>query len=189
INVGAGTLTAANYDFTNLVGGNLTITPAHLTVAANAMSSVYGAPVPALGATITGFVGGDGASVISGSPALTTTATETSPVGGYPITVGVGTLTAANYDFPTLVGNTLTVSRARLTVTANAATTTYGGAIPPLSATLSGFVGGDTASVVTGAAGLSTPATAASGVGVYPITVGVGTLTAANYDFPTLVGN
>ena len=56
-----------------------------------------------------------------------------------------------------------------------------------LTATLTGFVNGDTAAVVSGAASLSTTATAGSGVGSYPITVAAGTLDAANYDFPNLV--
>src|SRR5208337_1826609 len=40
------------------------------------------------------------------------TATTSSPPGSYPITVGVGTLAAANYDFPTLVNGTLTITAA-----------------------------------------------------------------------------
>src|SRR5207249_1171980 len=61
-------------------------------------------------ATISGFVNGDTAAVVSGSPALTTTATSSSPAGTYPIIAGIGTLAAANYDFPTRVNGSLTVS-------------------------------------------------------------------------------
>src|SRR5262249_4373913 len=64
---------------------------------------------PALTYTVTGFVNGDPVSVVSGSPALGTTAGASSPAGSYPITVGRGTLTATNYDFPNLVNGTLTV--------------------------------------------------------------------------------
>ena len=154
---------------------------------ANAAMSTYGASPPTLTAMLSGFVNGDTSSVVSGAPSLSITATAASGVGTYPITVGAGTLAATNYDFPDLVNGTLTIAKAHLTVTANAATGTYGASSPPLTATVTGFVNGDTSSVVSGAASLSTAATAASGAGTYPITVGVGTLSAANYDFPNLV--
>src|SRR5262249_48962875 len=50
-------------------------------------------------------------SVVSGSPSLTTTATDTSPGGNYPIVVSQGTLSAANYTFAFKNG-TLTVEEA-----------------------------------------------------------------------------
>src|SRR5215831_19513957 len=48
---------------------------------------------------------------------------------------------------------------------------------------MTGFVSGDTAAAVNGAASLSTAATASSAVGAYPITPSAGTLVAANYAF------
>lgn len=86
--------------------------PAVLTVTANNVSRPYGTANPTLTATITGFVNSDPPSVVSGSPALATTATTASLPGAYPITVGVGTLTAANYSFA-LVNGTLTVTQAQ----------------------------------------------------------------------------
>jgi hypothetical protein len=47
-------------------------------------------------------------SATRGAPGLSTTATTTSPVGKYPITVKQGTLAAKNYSF-TFVNGTLTV--------------------------------------------------------------------------------
>ncbi|GGA79984.1 hypothetical protein GCM10011507_34060 [Edaphobacter acidisoli] len=78
---------------------SFTVAPAVLTLAAQNTSMLYGSPVPALTANITGYVNGDTSSVVSGSPALSTTATSTSPLGTYPITVSQGTLAAANYTF------------------------------------------------------------------------------------------
>jgi hypothetical protein len=73
---------------------------------------------------------------------------------------------------------TLAVTPAALTVGGGSPSRTYGSANPPLAASASGFVNGDTASILTGA--LSTTATIASPVGTYPI--GLGTLTAgSNY--------
>ncbi len=47
--------------------------------------------------------------VVTGSPALTTTATSSSPAGAYPITATVGTLAAVNYSF-TFGTGTLTIT-------------------------------------------------------------------------------
>src|SRR5947208_1106950 len=47
---------------------------------------------------ITGFVNGETTAVVSGGPALDTTASSPSGAGRYPITVGLGTLAADNYD-------------------------------------------------------------------------------------------
>lgn len=75
---------------------------------------------------------------------------------------------------------TYTIAQAPLTLTANDQTSTVG-TIPPLTYTLSGFVNGDTASVVTGQASCSTTATSSSPAGTYPITCSAGSLTAQNY--------
>jgi hypothetical protein len=106
-----GTLSAANYDFPNLVNGILTVTKAHLTITADSKRKDRNAPNPTLTATISGFVNGDTASVVSGAPTLATTATTSSPPGTYPITGALGTLSATNYDFPNLVNGVLTVGQ------------------------------------------------------------------------------
>jgi hypothetical protein len=178
-----GTLSAANYSFA-FVNGALVVTPATLTVTADDKTMVFGATVPALTDTFTGFVNGDTASVVSGAASLSTAATSASAVGDYPIDVAYGTLNAANYIFA-FVDGTLSVLPATLTltVTADDKTMVYGATVPTLTDTITGFVNGDTASVVSGAADLSTTATSASGVGSYPIDVSLGTLSAANYTF------
>jgi ELWxxDGT repeat protein len=196
------TLSAAHHTITAVYSGDPTfaagftgnftqvVNVAHLTVTADAKSKLYGAANPALTYTVTGFVNGDTSAVVSGTPALSTTATAASPVGAYPITIGVGTLSATNYDFPTLVNGTLTINKAHLTVTADAKSMLYGGTVPGLTATITGFVNGENATTanVTGTPNLSTTATSTSPVGPYLITVvNAGTLSATNYDFPTLV--
>jgi hypothetical protein len=260
---------------------------AHLTVTADDKSRGSGLANPPLTATLMGFVNGDGVNVVAGRPALSTTATTTSPLGNYPIVVGLGTLAAANYDFPSLVNGTLTVTskenatatvsrtvvnpvygqsvsftatlsppnvgqptptgavtflvdgvavgspvplvngvatggagatlnagshtvavsyagdsnfntetttaaaftvaKAHLTVTADNKSRSTGLANPNFTVTISGLVNGDTASVVTGQPALSSTAVASSPPGTYPIVVGLGTLSAANYDVAKLV--
>jgi hypothetical protein len=188
ITAATGTLAAANYSF-KFVAGTLTVTKAVLTVTANNLSKVYGAALPTLTDTITGFVNGDtAAKAVTGAAELSTRATAKSAVGTYPITAAAGTLAAADYSFKFVAG-TLTVTKAVLTVTANSLSKVYGAALPTLTDTITGFVNGDTAAkAVTGAAKLSTTATATSAVGTYPITAATGTLAAANYSFKFVAG-
>jgi 5'-nucleotidase len=82
-----------------------------------------------------------------------------------------------------------TVAKAPLTVSADARSRLFGAANPPLTATLSGFVLGQSlaTSGVTGSAACSTTATAESSGGGYPITCTVGTLASANYSFGPFV--
>ena len=78
---------------------SFTIYPAVLKVTANNLTSAYGQPLPSLTYSYSGFVNRETASVVSGVPALSTTATAASNAGNYPITVSTGTLAAANYSF------------------------------------------------------------------------------------------
>jgi MBG domain (YGX type) len=112
---GAGTIVVAanqagngNYAAAAQVTQSIVVNQATLTVTANSVSVPYGSS-PTLTATITGFVNGDTSSVLSGAPSLATTATAASLPGTYPISIGLGTLSAANYNF-TLIGGTVTVT-------------------------------------------------------------------------------
>ncbi|HEU4414201.1 MAG TPA: MBG domain-containing protein [Candidatus Angelobacter sp.] len=144
--------------------GTLIVTKAVLTVTADNLSRLYGDPNPPLTYTITGFVNGDTIAVVSGTANCSTTATQASPAGAYPITCTQGTLAATNYDF-VFADGTLTVNPAPLTVTVNNATRAYGDPNPAFSGTITGLKNGD---VIT--ATYSTTATATSPAGTYPIT-------------------
>ena len=134
ITAAAGTLSATNYDF-SFTAGTLTVTRAPLTVTADAKTRTYGAANPTLTATITGFVNSETSAVVSGNPALSTTATATSSVGGYTITAAAGTLTATNYSFG-FTNGTLTVGQTSQTLTFGAlANKTFGDAAFAVSAT------------------------------------------------------
>ncbi len=177
---------AVDPDYTiTYAAGTLTVTPVALTITADNKPKVYGAPLPALTASYVGFVNGDTAASLTAPPILATTATAASHVGAYPITAGA----ASSPDYTiAYAGGTLTVTPALLTVTADDRTRLYGQANPALTYTLTGFANGDTSAVVTGTATLSTTATAASPVGTYPITVGLGILSAADYAFAAVNG-
>ena len=149
------------------MAGTLTVTPAALTITADDKSKVYGAALPTLTASYSGFVNGDTASSL------------TSPVVSAPAPVPPVTLALirshpaarpdANYTI-SFVAGTLTVTPAALTITADDKSKVYGAALPTLTASYSGFVNGDTGSSLTSPVGLSTTASAASDAGTYPIT-------------------
>ncbi len=95
---------------------SFTIYPAVLKVTASNLAIPYGQPFPSFTYTYNAFVNSESASVVSGVPALTTTATAASNAGSYPITVSTGTLAAANYSF-LYVSGTLTIQAASQTIT------------------------------------------------------------------------
>jgi hypothetical protein len=102
-----GTVAGGNY--TGSATNTLTIAQATLNVTADNQSRAYGLANPPLTVSYSGFVNGEDTNVLSGSPALSTTAVTESPAGTYPITITQGTLDSANYSFN--FGNgTLTVT-------------------------------------------------------------------------------
>lgn len=165
--------TAANYTIT-YVPGTLTVSPAPLTITAGNASRTYGSANPAFNATFAGFVNGETSSLVTGLT-LGTTATASSGVGNYAISASGAT--APNYAI-TYVPGTLAVTPAPLTITANNVSREFGQSNPAFTASFAGLVNGEAPSVASGLI-LSTPATAGSVAGTYPITpLGA---TAANY--------
>ncbi|WP_448697463.1 MBG domain-containing protein [Mucilaginibacter sp. AW1-3] len=173
---------AANYTF-SYAAGTLTVTPAALTITASNASKAYGAALPSLTPTYSGFVGADNAASLTTQPTVTTTATATSAIGTYPTTASGAV--SANYTF-TYVAGTLTVTTATLTVTANSPAKVYGAANPALLVSYSGFVGTDNAASLTTQPTVGTTATTSSPVGTYPVTASGGTST--NYTFAYVAG-
>ncbi|WP_419788742.1 MBG domain-containing protein [Mucilaginibacter sp. X4EP1] len=157
-----------NYAIT-YTNGTLTIGQAALTITADNQSKVYGAAVPTLTASYSGFVNGDTQASLTTLPTITTTATAASPVAGNPYAITASGAVDNNYIISYVPG-TLTVSQAALTITADNQNTTYGQAIPALTVSYAGFVNGDTQASLTTAATASTTATAASPAGSYTIT-------------------
>ncbi|MBB5395746.1 S-layer family protein [Mucilaginibacter sp. AK015] len=93
-----GTLALSSNYTLNYTGANLSINKATLTYVATPASRPYQNPDPTFTGTVTGFVNGDDqVSATAGTLSFSTTATQSSPVGSYPI-AGAG-LSAANYDF------------------------------------------------------------------------------------------
>jgi hypothetical protein len=175
-------LAAANYTFT-YVPGTLTISGgATQTITFTLASPVtYGvAPISLNGTASSGL-------------AVSYTVTGPATVSGSTLTItGAGTVTVtahqpgdANYAAAADVAQTIVVNPALLTVTANNASRVFGAADPVFAATISGYVNGDTSSVVSGAPSFTSTDTPTSPVSppTYSIVPAQGTLGAANYTF------
>ena len=163
---------AADTDYAiSYVAGTLLVTAAPLTVTANNQTKVYGAALPALTASYSGFVNGDTVNSLTKQPAIVTTATAASHVSGSPYNITASGTVDSDYAFSYVAG-TLTVTPAPLTITANNKSKVYGAALPVLTVSYSGFVNGDTAKSLTDKPMIGTTATAASQVsgGPYSIT-------------------
>ena len=154
-----------NYIF-NYVTGTLNVTPAALKITANHATKSYGAALPPLNVSYSGFVNGDTSGSLTTQPTVTTTATQSSNVGSYRITASGAA--DPNYTF-TYVPSTLTITPVLLVITANPATKVYGSGNPTFTVSYSGFVNGDTASSLTKQPTVTTRATQSSSVGTYSL--------------------
>ncbi|MCR5780955.1 MAG: CotH kinase family protein [Bacteroidaceae bacterium] len=134
-------------------------------ITANDLTMVYGDPVPNLTYSVSGIG-------LEGTPNLSTTATSSSPVGTYPISIERGTVNNKNIQFQ---NGTLTILPAPLTVGVNDVTITEGDALPTFTLTYNGLKNNDTAAkAFTKTPKATTTATATSTPGSYPITVSGG---------------
>jgi len=173
------------------VPGTLTVTPASLTITANGDTKTYGqtAVNGSAGYASSGLVNGDSISSVSfSSTGLAANATVDG--GPYAITPSNAQGTGlGNYNI-TYVNGTLTINPATLTYTANAANMTYGGTVPTLGGSVTGFVNNETLSgATTGALTWSTNATSSSNVGSYYINGSGLTANHGDYTFVQAAGN
>src|SRR5207247_1248375 len=191
-------ITISDTDAANYTANTTTTTTANITAKAlsvtgiTANDKVYSgttaATLNAGGATLVGVLSGDTVTPNTGS---TTGAFADKNVGtGKTVSVSGLALSgadAANYSVtqPTTTAN---ITKATLTVIADNKTRTASASNPPLTATYTNFVGGETlaTSGVTGSPALNTTTT--NVVGTYPITISAGTLSANNYNFTFVDG-
>jgi hypothetical protein len=141
-----------------------------VTIVANNQTMLYGDAVPTLTYTVT-----EGEA--DGTPELSCEATQTSPVGTYPIHITKGTL---KNDVVNLTDGTLTINKAPLTITAKSYTIKQGEALPEFEVTYSGFKNGEDENVLKTKPTITCNATADSEPGSYEIIVDGAD--AANYD-------
>jgi MBG domain-containing protein/NHL repeat-containing protein len=136
------------------------------------------------------------ATTSSGLPVSYTVSGPATVLGSTMTITGAGSVTVTtwqpgndNYAAAASVSHSFTVAKAALTITASNVNVAYNQPIPVLSGyTATGFVNGDTQSVLSGAPSEFTMATQGSPAGTYPITVTQETLAAANYSFTFVNG-
>lgn len=160
------TFTKGDESFTANIVYRYTIKPAQLKAKVNNASREYGEDNPHFSVTYSGFLGGDNESVITTTPTISTTATKTSNVGEYPITISGGS--AANYEFVCEPG-VLTVSKASLTAKVNDATRVYGTKNPTFSIEYYGLKNGESVPAWVTEPTIQTDATQNSNVGSYTV--------------------
>ncbi len=179
-----GSASLSNYTLTNNTG-TLTITQAGsggnggLVVTVNCTTRPYGQPNPTFSGSIAGAVNGDTFTVT-----YSTTATQFSPVGTYPITPTVTGTDLADYVV-TVVPCSLSVaatSSVTPVVTVNNASRMYGQPNPAFTSNTTGALNGDTFTI-----NYTTTATQFSPIGTYAIGATVSGAAAANYAHITVV--
>ncbi len=149
---------------------SIDVLPAPLSVTAKAQTKTYGTPDPAVTVDFAGFVNGDTPASLSGALSFTRAPGEN--VGTYAV-IPRG-LTSPNYSLSFNPG-TLTVAKAALSIVAENASRPKGCTNPPFTATVAGWVNGDTLMCLASSITMSTEATAASPEGAYPIHIASGT--------------
>jgi hypothetical protein len=165
----------------------LTVEKAPATLSFLGGTFVYdAAPHPATG-TVTGVFGES-----LGVPSFTYTDEEGASSDRAPVNAGTYRITASIAESANYLGTSaesgpkIRITPAPLSITADDKTKLYGAALPPLTATYAGFVGGEGTSVLGGTLQLTTEATAASPVEGYRITPSG--LTSINYEIEFVDG-
>lgn len=158
--------TKGDESFTADVVYRYTVKPAKLTAKVNNVSREYGEENPQFSVSYSGFISGESESVIATQPTINTTATKTSNVGDYPITISGGN--ATNYEFVYEPG-VLTVTKAPLSAKVNDATKAYGSSNPAFTIDYYGLKNNESAPAWSTRPTFQTDATQSSGVGQYQI--------------------
>lgn len=167
---------SGNYHLGSVTNGTLTVSPLAITATVSSVTISLGQPIPTITGTLNGVLAQDTGNVTA---VYTTTATSSSPVGTYPISVSLTGSAAPNYTVTLSAPASVTITSDVVTVAVANATRAYGAANPTFTGTLTGVQPQDAANV---AAIYSTTAAANSNVGSYPITAtGLTGSAAANY--------
>ena len=147
----------------------LTVTPQQLTVAIAPITILYGQPIPSISGTVTGILPQDASNV---SATFTSTASNLSPAGAYPITATLTGIAAGNYTLAP-AASILTINPAPTLITLSnaSATATTGTPITLTSHVASTTSGTPTGSVtlLDGSATVSTTPLSATGDAAFTI--------------------
>jgi len=176
-----------NYNF-SYVNGVVAVTRATLNVTASSVPAiVYGAAVPTITPSYTGFKNSQGSGVVSATT-CSTTYTTTRAYGQMPTTT-CAYATAANYQF-TYTSGTVTIIKRTITVTAPNPTVTYGDAVPSTTPIYTGYVNNQGLAAFDTEATCTTPYTVLASVAATASDRAITCVnaTALNYDFAYVNG-
>lgn len=162
------TFTKGSESFSTEVVYRYTIKAAELTAKVHDASRVYGDNNPVFNISYSGFINGENESAITTKPTVTTTATTSSNVGTYPISISGGV--AQNYTLKYETG-TLTITKAPLELSVNDASKIYGSENPAFTLKYTGLKNNETMPSWEKYPIFSTAADKVSDVGDYKITV------------------
>jgi len=180
---------AADPNYTiGYAGGSVTINQAPLTITASSASMTYGGTVAGIIPSYSGFVNGDGPGSLSTAPTCTTTATSSSPASPPAYTSSCSGASDANYTISYGTGS-VTIRKAPLSVTASSGSMAYGGAVPAIAPSYSGFVNGDGPGSLSTAPTCTTTATSSSPVSGSPYLSSCAGAVDANYSFSYPTGS
>lgn len=161
-------LEAPNYEITYKYG-TLSVIKAPLEATVLNTSKIYGNNNPAFSLSFSGLKNNESTPEWSQAPQFFTTATTSSSVGQYEVTVAGGM--AVNYEVTTYNPGTLTITKRDLTAKANDCERLYDEENPEFKVSYIGFVNGDTESSLTQKPIAECNATKSSNAGSYPIVV------------------
>jgi hypothetical protein len=176
LKAGSTTITA-NFGAAETARATLTVGKKLVTVTPDAKTKVYARLNPEFTVSYAGLVNGETDFVFTDKPRVTTAATASSPVARYAINASAAA--ASNYNFNYVPG-VLTVTPAALVVKAEDQTKLYGQPNPDFTLSYEGLAPQDDPALLNLQTVLTTTATAASKVAIYPISV-TGLANTANY--------
>ncbi len=176
-----------NYTF-NYVSANMEVTKATLTVTADAKSKVYGATNPSLTFQYSGWKNSETEAVLDTKPGASTTVDLLTSVGNYPGSIVISGGVDNNYTFSYVPAN-MEVTKATLTVTADAKTKVYGESNPALTFQYSGWKNGETETVLDTKPGVLTTVNQLTNAGTYPGAIVVSGGSDNNYTFSYVPAN
>jgi hypothetical protein len=135
------------------------------------------------------LVNGDTASSLTTAPTVSSATAATANAGTYNGTITATGAADSNYTISYAAGGNLTINKAPLTITANNQTMSYGGTMPTLTASYSGFVNGDSSSSLTTLPTVSSATPATANAGTYNGTITATGAADGNYTISYAAGN
>src|SRR5207248_434380 len=160
--------------------GAVTVGTKTLTITASSHNVTYGAAVPTITPSYSGFITGESATDLTTAPTCSTAYVVGSSVAGSPYATSCSGAVDSNYAIGYTPG-AVTVGTKTLTITASSHNVTYGAAVPTITPSYSGFITGESATNLTTAPTCSTAYVVGSSVAGSPYATSCSGAVDSNY--------